>query len=413
MPPHSGASHGTLVVVKKPFYFTIGVKLPGAHARSGVITTPHGEIKTPAFIPVATQATLKTLTPEQLKATGAQAVLANAYHLFLRPGHDIIDRAGGLHSFMNWDKPIFTDSGGFQVMSLGVGFKKIIDMTGNVAETPLTKKEKLAHIDADGVTFKSHLDGSMHRLTAEISMQIQHSLGADIIFAFDELTTLHHSRDYQEQSLRGRTHPWALRSLAEHQRLTDVRSHKPYQALFGVVQGAHYEDLRRECSRFLAKHEFDGFGLGGAFTKKDIGKMTGWMAEELPEDKPRHMLGISEPNDIFDCIENGADTFDCVSPARVARNGAFYTRDGRVNITNRTYRDRFSPITPECTCYTCKHYTAAYLHHLFKSKELLGYTLATIHNEQFIVTLVDDIRRSIEDGSFYELKNSWLARYYA
>ncbi len=387
--------------------------MTGTHARTGVITTPHGQIKTPAFIPVGTQATLKALTPEQLKATGAQAVLANAYHLYLRPGYDLVDQAGGLHAFMNWDSPIFTDSGGFQVMSLGVGFKKIIDMTGGAAETPLGKKEKLAWIDDDGVNFKSHLDGSTHRLTAEVSMQIQHGLGADIIFAFDELTTLHHSRAYQEESLAKRTHPWALRSLTEHKRLTDERSHRPYQALFGVVQGANYEDLRRECSRFLAAQDFDGFGLGGAFTKEDIGTITGWMAEELPEDKPRHMLGISEPNDIFDCIENGADTFDCVSPARVARNGALYTPDGRINITNRKYKEQFTPLVEDCQCYTCRHYTAAYLHHLFRAGEMLAATLATIHNEQFIVELVDGIRDSIESGRFYDYKNAWLGRYYA
>lgn len=398
--------------VTRPFYFTVGNRLAGAHARTGVITTPHGEIKTPAFIPVGTQATLKALTPEQLEATGAQAVLANAYHLYLRPGHKIVDQAGGLHKFMNWKKPTFTDSGGFQVMSLGVGFKKVIDMVGDSPDRPLGKKDKLAWIDNDGVNFKSHLDGSMHRLTAEVSMQIQHGLGADIIFAFDELTTLHHSREYQEESLRERTHPWALRSLAEHKRLTAERSHRPYQALFGVVQGANYEDLRRECSRFLAKQDFDGFGLGGAFTKDDIGTITGWMAEELPEDKPRHMLGISEPNDIFDCIENGADTFDCVSPARVGRNGALYTPTGRVNVTNRKYKDQFSPLVEGCRCYTCQNYTAAYLHHLFRAGEMLASTLATIHNEQFIVELVDQIRDSIEDGSFYEFKQQWLSRYY-
>ncbi len=398
--------------VTKPFFFTVGTKLAGAHARTGVITTPHGEIKTPAFIPVGTQATLKALTPEQLAATGAQAVLANAYHLYLRPGHEIVDQAGGLHKFMNWNKPTFTDSGGFQVMSLGVGFKKVIDMVGDSPDKPLGKKDKLAWIDNDGVNFKSHLDGSMHRLTAEVSMQIQHGLGADIIFAFDELTTLHHSRQYQEESLRERTHPWALRSLAEHKRLTEERSHRPYQALFGVVQGANFEDLRRECSRFLAKQDFDGFGLGGAFTKDDIGTITGWMAEELPEDKPRHMLGISEPNDIFDCSENGADTFDCVSPARVGRNGALYTPTGRVNVTNRKYKDQFSPLVEDCSCYTCQNYTSAYLHHLFRAGEMLASTLATIHNEQFIVELVDQIRGSIDDGSFYEFKEGWMSRYY-
>lgn len=399
--------------MNQSFRFTITAKLAGTHARAGVITTPHGSIATPAFIPVGTQATLKALVPEQLAAVGAQAVLANAYHLYLRPNSTIIDAAGGLGAFMNWHKPTFTDSGGFQVMSLGVGFKKIIDMDGTTDEKALATKNKLAWIDDDGVTFKSHLDGSRHRFTPEVSMRIQHELGADIMFAFDELTTLHHSRAYQEESLEKRTHPWALRSLAEHKRLTTLRADKPYQALFGVIQGANYEDLRRASSRFLAAHDFDGFGLGGAFTKDNIGEIVGWMAEELPEDKPRHMLGISEPDDIFDCIENGADTFDCVSPARVGRNGAFYTPHGRINITNRQYREAFTPLEPSCDCYTCQNYTAAYLHHLFKAKEILGATLATIHNERFIITLVDAIRTSIQDGSFHTFKKAWLARYYA
>lgn len=399
--------------MKKSFEFEIHDRLPGALARTGTITTPHGTIQTPAFIPVGTKATLKALTPEQLSAAGAQAVLANAYHLYLRPGHDIIDQAGGLNTFMHWDKPTFTDSGGFQVMSLGVGFKKIIDMDGKTDERPLGKKEKLAWIDNDGVKFKSHLDGSMHKFTPELSMQIQHSIGADITFAFDELTTLHHDYDYQIESLHDRTHPWAVRSLAEHQRLNAERSHRPPQALFGVIQGANYEDLRRECSRFLGAMDFDGFGLGGAFTKENIGEITGWMCQELPEDKPRHMLGISEPDDIFDCIENGADTFDCVSPARVGRNGALYTKFGRVNVTRAQYATDFTPFDAACDCYTCQHYTSAYLHHLFKSGELLSNTLATIHNERFIIRLVDDIRTSITNGTFYDFKKQFLTNYYS
>jgi queuine tRNA-ribosyltransferase len=393
--------------------FEIHTRLDGALARTGTITTPHGIIKTPAFIPVGTKATLKSLTPEQLEAVGAQAVLANAYHLYLRPGAHILDQAGGLNAFMNWKKPTFTDSGGFQVMSLGVGFKKVIDMNGDAIEKPLTKKERLAWIDNEGVTFKSHLDGSKHRFTPEVSMQIQHQIGADITFAFDELTTLHDSYEYQVESLQERTHPWAIRSLEEHKRLNEERSHRPPQALFGVVQGANYEDLRRECSRFLGAMDFDGFGLGGALTKKNIGEIVGWMCEELPENKPRHMLGISEPDDIFACIENGADTFDCVSPARVGRNGALYTRDGRHNITNAKYREDFTPFDAECDCYTCGNYTSAYLNHLFKADELLSNTLATIHNERFIVRLVDDIRASISDGTFYDFKEAFLGRYYS
>ena len=398
---------------KPNFTFKITHKLDGALARTGVISTPHGEIKTPAFIPVGTQATLKALTPEQLAATGAQAVLANAYHLYLRPGSETIDQAGGLGKFMNWSKPTFTDSGGFQVMSLGVGFKKVIDMGGGASDAPLAKKDKLAWIDDNGVTFKSHLDGSKHLFTAEKSMHIQHQLGADIIFAFDELTTLHHDRDYQIHSLEKRTHPWAERSLAAHKQLSKERKDKPYQALFGVVQGAQHEDLRRKSARFLASLDFDGFGLGGAFVKEQLGETVRWMNEELPEEKPRHMLGISEPNDIFDCIENGADTFDCVSPARVGRNGALYSLDGRFNITNAKYAKDFSLLNENCECYTCKNYSKAYIHHLFRANELLAYTLATIHNEQFIVELVEGIRSSLEEGAFYTFKDSWLKRYYA
>jgi queuine tRNA-ribosyltransferase len=397
----------------KALEFKIHHRLDGALARTGTMTTPHGTIETPAFIPVGTKATLKALTPEQLADTGAQAVLANAYHLYLRPGHEIIDKAGGLNTFMHWDKPTFTDSGGFQVMSLGVGFKKVIDMNGQTDEKALGRKEKLAWIDNDGVRFKSHIDGSMHKFTPELSMQIQHGIGADITFAFDELTTLHHDYYYQIESLDQRTHPWAERSLAEHQRLNAERTHRPPQALFGVVQGADHEDLRRRCAKFLGAMDFDGFGLGGALRKENIGEIVRWMSEELPEDKPRHMLGISEPDDIFECIENGADTFDCVSPARVGRNGALYTRFGRVNIRRAQFRDDVTPFDAECDCYTCQHYTSAYLHHLFSSGELLANTLATIHNERFIIRLVDDIRVSIADGTFYDLKKEFLANYYS
>ena len=398
--------------MSEQFSFTITARLQGALARTGVIETPHGRIETPAFIPVGTKATLKSLTPEQLAETGAQAVLANAYHLYLTPGSDIIDEAGGLHTFMNWPMPTFTDSGGFQVMSLGVGFKKVIDMDGHNPDYK-SKKEKLAHIDNDGVTFKSHINGDMHRFNPEVSMQIQHQIGADITFAFDELTTLYDGYDYQVESLNVRTHPWAMRSLAEHTRLNTERSHRPPQALFGVVQGANYEDLRRKSAKFLGNMDFDGYGLGGALEKSRIGEITRWMCEELPEDRPRHMLGISEPDDIFDCIENGADTFDCVSPARVGRNGALYTRHGRVNITRHEFIRDYKPFDETCDCYTCKHYSRAYLSHLFRGHELLANTLATIHNERFIVRLVDDIRASITDGTFYDFKTAFLADYYS
>jgi queuine tRNA-ribosyltransferase len=399
--------------MNKALTFEIHACLDGALARTGTITTPHGTIETPAFIPVGTRAALRSLSPEQLAAVGAQALLVNAYHLYLKPGHDIVDRAGGVHAFMNWNKPTFSDSGGFQVMSLGVGFKKVIDMTGGVDEKQLEKKKKLAWISDDGVQFKSHIDGSMHMFTPELSMQIQHGIGADITFAFDELTTLHHDYYYQVESLDKRTHPWAVRSLAEHQRLNAERSHRPPQALFAVIQGADHEDLRRRSSQYLGAMDFDGFGLGGALRKETIGDIVRWMSEELPENKPRHMLGISEPDDIFACIENGADTFDCVSPARVARNGALYTKHGRVNIGRAQYKDDFTPFDSDCDCYFCQNYTSAYLHHLLNVDELFGKTLATIHNERFIVRLVDDIRSSISDGTFFTFKENFLKDYYS
>ena len=401
------------------FDFVPNTLLPGGLGRSGVITTPHGTIRTPAFVAVGTKATVKAVLPESVAALGAQAVLANAYHLYLQPGADVIDAAGGLGRFMNWPGPTFTDSGGFQVMSLGVGFKKMLALNIDGLEDDdviAEGKTRLAQVDEDGVTFTSHLDGSQHRFTPEISIQIQHQLGADIVFAFDECTTLMNSRSYQEKSV-ARTHRWAARCLAEHQRLT--RDGKPprNQALFAVVQGAQYEDLRRQAARDLVSlmidgSGFDGYGIGGALEKENLGAIVRWVCQELPENKARHLLGISEPNDIFTAIENGVDTFDCVAPSRVARNAAVYTVRGRFNVNTAASRRNFSPIDEDCDCYTCARYTQAYLHHLFKAKEMLASTLCTIHNERFIVRLVDDIRASIEAGIFSDFKIDFLGRYY-
>lgn len=378
-------------------------------ARTGVILTPHGKIKTPAFIVVGTKATVKAMTPEMVADVHGQAVLANAYHLYLQPGHKIVEAAGGLGKFMNWDGPTFTDSGGFQVLSLGSGFKKVIDMKG---EVPLAEKsERLALIDDDGVTFYSHLDGKKLRFTPELSMQIQHAVGADIMFTFDELTSLLDPYDYQVSSLT-RTQAWADRCVAELDKLRNQHPDRPYQALFAVIQGAQHEDLRRATARDLGDQTFDGFGIGGAIEKAKLGEIVRWVNEELPEDKPKHMLGISEPDDIFVAIENGVDTFDCVSPTRVGRNGAFYTYEGRMNIQGAKYKEDFTPLIKDCKCYACKHYTRAYIRHLINAKEILGMTLLSLHNEHFIIKLVDDIRESIDDGSFHDLKKSWLKRYY-
>lgn len=390
--------------------------------RSGRIRTPHGEIQTPAFIPVGTKATVKALLPDMVRELGGQAVLANAYHLFLQPGAELIDEAGGLARFMNWDGPTVTDSGGFQVMSLGVGFKKVISMSESAfadAEVIAKTKDRLAHVDEDGVTFTSFINGDTHRFTPEVSMQIQHQLGADIMFAFDECTTLLNTRPYQEDSV-ARTERWAVRCLDEHARLTRERRHRPYQALFGVVQGAQYEDLRRGTAKRLAALSgasaidqcFDGFGIGGALEKRRIGEIVGWVSDELPEHKPRHLLGISEPDDLFAAIAAGVDTFDCVAPSRGARGGTLYSSGGRINAKSAAQRRRFEAIDPDCDCYTCEHTTAAYLHHLFKAKEMLASTLATIHNERFIVRLVERIRRAIADDEFVELRDEVLGRLY-
>jgi queuine tRNA-ribosyltransferase len=401
------------------FSFQVNHKIQDRLGRTGQIQTPHGVIQTPAFIPVGTKATLKSVLPESIKDFGAQAVLANAYHLYLQPGSDVVDEAGGVGKFMNWGGPTFTDSGGFQVLSLGVGFKKVIAMdekTFQADDVIADKKERLAHVDDDGVTFKSHLDGSLHRFTPEVSMQVQHQIGADIIFAFDECTTLHNTRKYQEKALE-RTRLWAKRCLSEHDRLTKERSNKPYQALFGVLQGAQYEDLRRKAAQDLgAMNEdgvsFDGFGIGGALDKQTLGEILRWVNEELPENKPRHFLGIGEPDDLFVGVENGADTFDCVAPSRQARTGSVFTKDGRLNISNAPHKREFKPIDNDCTCYTCQNYTRAYISHLFRSKEMLASTLATIHNQHFIVGLVDQMRESIKSGEFFEFKKEFMGRYY-
>ena len=392
---------------------TFDIEAREGRARSAVLSTPHGSIQTPAFIPVGTRATVKAVLPRDLQALGAQAVLSNAYHLYLQPGDELVDAAGGLGSFMGWRGPTFTDSGGFQVLSLGAGFKKTLamdaaDVTADDVIAP--GKERLAKIDDDGVTFRSHLDGSEHRFTPEVSIGIQHRLGADIIFAFDELTTLMNTRGYQEESV-ARTHRWAERSLAEHQRLSGEDPDRPRQMLYGVVQGAQHEDLRRQAASGLAGLEFDGFGVGGAIEKERLGEIVGWVVDELPEGKPRHLLGIGEPEDLFAGVANGCDTFDCVQPTRVARTGRVYTSSGRRNLTVAAARRDFGPIEDDCDCPTCAQYTVGYLHHLLRTKEYLGATLMSLHNLRFYVRLVAQMREAIGSGDFEAFRAEFLGRY--
>ncbi len=392
----------------KPIQFKIEAKIPNSLGRAGTITTPHGEIKTPAFIPVATKASIKALTPEQVEGLGTQAILANTYHLYLQPGDDLVARAGGFAKFMNWHGPTFTDSGGFQVFSLGSAIGERMNKLGTLKEgsekAKNTPVERLAKIDEDGVTFKSFLDGSEHRFTPEKSIEIKHNLGADIFFAFDECPSPMADHKYQKEAM-DRTHRWAKRSLDHHIKLGDGVAGP--QAIFGIVQGGRFEDLRKESAKEISKMDFDGFGIGGSFEKKDMDTAVGWVNAILPEEKPRHLLGIGEPEDLFGAIENGCDTFDCVSPTRAGRNGTLYTADGKLNIMNACHVKDFSPLEKDCQCYTCKNFTRAYLAHLFRAKEMLAGTLASIHNLHFIVNLVEKIRQSIIDGTYAEFKKSF------
>ncbi len=394
-------------------------------ARAGIIHTPHGDVATPAFITVGTKATVKALTVEDVKdRVGSQCVLANTYHLYLQPGDELVARHGGFAKMMNWQKdgkllPTFTDSGGFQVFSLGQalghGVSKIAtseEISKRESESIAREQthEKLAVIDDDGVTFKSVIDGTEHRFTPERSMQIQHNLGADMFFAFDECTSPLAPIAYQRKAI-DRTHAWAARSLAEHKRLGISSTTGKQQALFGVVQGGAYEELRKESARVLGAMDFDGYGIGGSFTKEDMGTAVRWVNEILPKGKPRHLLGIGEPLDILLGIEHGVDTFDCVAPTRIARNGALYTYDGRINITNAKYREDMSPISDNEDWYT-HAYTKSYLSHLFRSDEMLAASLASMHNLKFLTVLCEDAREHLIKGTFMEFKDAFIQRYY-
>ncbi len=398
----------------KPVSFEIVKKMSGSLARAGVIHTPHGDIETPAFVPVGTKATVKSLKPEDLtEIVGAQVALANTYHLFLQPGDDILKEAGGLHSFANWDVPTITDSGGFQVFSLGAAFGKGVtkfaaDAAGaekqaeqegiNVYSKDLaTQHGKLCVIDEEGVTFTSHIDGSMHRFTPERSIDIQHNIGADIIIAFDECTSPTADREYQKEAM-DRTHRWAKRSVMAHKQNYEALKK---QGIYGVVQGGRHLDLRQESAKVLSEMDFDGFGIGGSFSKDDLGDSIKVVNEILPEEKPRHLLGIGEPEDILDGVLNGCDTFDCVAPTRLARTGTIYAETGKLNdfglpvyeklnLLNAKFARDFSILDGSTS--PMNQYTKAYLHHLFKAREMLGGHLASIHNLWTIVNYTKQLR---------------------
>ncbi len=365
------------------FSFEIEARDTRSRARTGRLTTAHGVVRTPVFMPVGTHATVKSLTPEDLGTLGAGIILSNAYHLYLRPGHEVIARLGGLHRFMGWDRGILTDSGGFQIYSL----------------SPLRK------IDPQGVTFRSHLDGSTHYFTPKHAVEVQESLGADIIMCLDECTPYPADHEYTRRSAQ-LTLRWAEECRASRSGGTD-------QALFGIVQGGMYEDLRRESAQALSGLGFEGYAVGGLSVgeSKDLMvSMVSTATQELPEDRPRYVMGVGTPLDILRCVELGIDMFDCVLPTRNARNGMLFTSRGRLVIKNAQYQDDPEPPDPGCECYTCRNFSRAYLRHLFLSKEILSYRLNTLHNIHYYLHFMNEMRDAIQSNMFPEFKNGFINR---
>jgi queuine tRNA-ribosyltransferase len=365
------------------FSFEVIKECPGTGARAGVLHTPHGDINTPVYMPVGTQATVKAMTPEQVHDTGAQIILANTYHLYLRPGHELVARAGGLHKFMHWNKPILTDSGGFQVFSLG----------------------ELRKLTEQGAEFQSHIDGSRHFLTPEKAVEIQEALGSDIIMAFDECVSYPAEYAYAKMSME-RTHRWAERCKAAHTRAD--------QALFGIVQGSMYADLRRESARRIAEMDFIGNAIGGLSVGEPKSEMYAMLEEVnpiLPKNKPRYLMGVGSADCLLEGVARGVDMFDCVLQTRIARNGTALHPEGKIVVRNAEYADDFSPIEEGCDCYACKNFTRAYIRHLIKTNEILGATLLSIHNIRFTIRLMQQMRESIINGTFEAFKDGFLAKY--
>ncbi|NLC96687.1 MAG: tRNA guanosine(34) transglycosylase Tgt [Erysipelotrichaceae bacterium] len=367
----------------KNIKFEITHESTDTNARCGILKTLHGDVETPIFMPVGTLATVKFLSVEEIKAIGSGIILSNTYHLWLRPGSDIIEKAGGVHKFMNYDGPMLTDSGGFQVFSL--------------ADNREIKEE--------GVTFRSHLNGDKLFLSPEKAIQIQNQIGADIIMSLDECIHYPAKHDYVKESV-DRTLRWAKRGKETHSRSD--------QALFGIVQGGEYEDLREYCAKELVKMDFDGYSIGGTSVGEDketMYKMVDYSIKHLPHDKPRYLMGVGAVNDILEGIERGVDMFDCVLPTRIARHGTLITSQGRINIKRNIYKDDFTSLDPNCDCYTCQNYTKAYLNHLYRSKEGLGDRLCSIHNLRFLIKLVENARIAIKENKFKEYKEKIYSEY--
>lgn len=410
--------------------FSITSRDPKSRARAATLTTPNGVIQTPAFVPVGTKAGVKGVLPSQLEALGAQVVLANTYHLYLQPGEQIVKDAGGLAKYMGWQKdgksmPTMTDSGGFQVFSLGAAFGRNITKISKGEEAARPQEERqegvavfdeelatqhgqLAIIDDEGVTFTSHLDGSLHRFTPERSIEIQHALGADMFFAFDECTSPTEPYEYQREAME-RTHKWADRSLKAHRQNLDAARK---QAIFGIVQGGRYPDLRKESAKEIASLGFDGFGIGGSFSKEDMEGALQAAIPELPEDKPRHFLGIGEPGDVLTGIAEGMDLFDCVAATRIGRHGSIYTKRGIIHLRGEKFRDDYGPLDPETTVPGTEPFSRAYVAHQIRAGEMIGSIICSMHNLSFILQLVDGAREAIKNGTFSEYRENFVRNYY-
>lgn len=392
------------------FNFEITKKIKGTLGRAGIIHTPHGDIQTPAFITVGTKGEVRFVAMEDMHQINAQAMLSNGYHL--RNTSYEIAKQGGLSEWSGWDGPTMTDSGGFQVMSLGSGLGKVVSMKREKEVINTDPKERLAHVSEEGVQFHDPFTNQEDFIGPEESMQIQCRIGADIHMAYDELTSLADSYEYNVEAL-ARTERWAERSLKEHNKLCDTLGY--HQALYGVLQGGRWEDLRRSTAKKMAKMDFDGYGLGGAFLKESLGEILRWCCEELPENKPRHLLGLSHPDDILIGVEMGADTFDCVAPTREARHGKIYTKHGNINLAK--FADSCLPLDEECDCPTCRAgWTRGKLRVLWKSEKQedkhLYYNLASQHNLRFIIRLTEEIREAILNDNFEDYKNNFLSNYY-
>jgi queuine tRNA-ribosyltransferase len=394
--------------------FDIEARDPHSRARAGRITTAHGVIETPVFMPVGTRGSIKSLTPDEVRNHGAQIILGNTYHLYLQPGHELIARMGGLHRFMGWDGPILTDSGGFQVFSLVYG--GIADEIKGRRPTQQVQPGMVKVTD-DAVIFKSYIDGSMHVFTPERSIEIQKGIGADIILCFDELPPFHAGYDYTARSLE-RTHAWERRCLMFHRATQEgglpFVPPNPYQALFGIVHGGVFPDLRRASAEYLRELPFDGLCIGGSLgeNKQQMREVVDMTVPHMPDHLPRHLLGIGDVDDLIECVARGIDMFDCVSPTRLGRHGTALVRDAerrwKLNVANAALRDDPTPLDAWCDCYTCRHFSRAYIHHLFRAQELLGIRLVSLHNVAFLLKLMRTIRQSIIEGRFAHLRVEWL-----